>query len=195
MNEATIKEFEKLSAYWNEALAFEGRPLANGYVEDDWWRICPSSKLIEAIKRLKGSNKVLDYGAGSGWASIAAVKCGVNNILAVDTAENSAKMVGYYAKAFGVDKEITPQLIDSEWLIKEDDESYDGIICSNVLDVIPLEMMEESLANLAPNPEEGLPYGCGAKLLPKRRRCVKARLRSQRERGLRRKCPPAPIDR
>ena len=122
-------------------------------VENDWKDFSPSSKLTEALGLFK--DNVLDYGCGNGWASIIMAKNGIKNIKACDVVPNSIKLLNFYKDLFNISNEIDASLIDSNWLSKEEINKYDGVFCSNVIDVLPLEMSKEIIEGIAKVAKKG----------------------------------------
>ncbi len=121
---------------------------------DDLKGFAPSPKLFEIACSFKDKNNVLDYGCGSGWASLIMAKFGANKVTSVDVAANSIEMLNCYKKAFGVEDIIDTYVIDENWLSSQDDK-YDGLFCSNVIDVVPLEMAKEIVKNAATAVKKG----------------------------------------
>ena len=111
--------------------------------------LAPSLKLYEAVVNLNDCNKVLDYGCGNGWASIVLAHAGCKDITAVDLGENIIETVNFYTKLYDVKDSITTKVIKPCWLKRIKASSFDGLVCSNVLDVVPLETSQEILTNLA----------------------------------------------
>ena len=109
----------------------------------DYKSLAPSQKQYDAIVSFKGCSNVLDYGCGSGWASIIMAKNGVSHIDAVDVAKNAKEMVDAYSEGFKVSDKINAFAIDKDWLARQERNKYDGLFCSNVIDVIPLDMAKE----------------------------------------------------
>ena len=137
MNNKKINE--DLINFWNSALIIndeDKKEYQNN--ELDYHNLSPSIKQIKALANLKKCNNVLDYGCGTCWASIIASKSGANNITAVDMGEEIIKTAKFYIDLYHTTN-IKPLLINEDWLKEENDNNYDGLICSNVLDVIPLE--------------------------------------------------------
>jgi ribosomal protein L11 methylase PrmA len=98
--------------------------------------IVPSKKLYDAVMLLKDKENVLDYGAGSSWASISLALNGAKNITAVDLGDNIINSILFYEKAYNASGNHAYK-IDENWLKTVPSKSYDGII--NVLDVFPEE--------------------------------------------------------
>lgn len=105
--------------------------------ERDWEELAPSRKLFDAAASLGSCARMLDYGCGSGWASVIAAKHGCQDITAADMSYHAIVHTSANAKFHGVSKQIHPVKIDDAWLKSIPDHTYDGFFCSNVLDVIP----------------------------------------------------------
>ncbi len=138
------KEYQDLKAFWDQAFKISDESLKSNdeKVEEDYLKLAPSQKLCNALEVFKDHQHVLDYGAGSGWASVIMSKLGTKKITAVDLSENAVKLIKYYAKIFSIES-IDAFSIEDNWLKNEPQEKYDGFFSSNVLDVVPLEVAEE----------------------------------------------------
>ena len=123
--------------------------LTNIDPDEDYKSLAPSQKQFDALSLFDGYDHILDYGCGSGWASIIMGKSGAKHITAVDVSANSIEMAKCYAKAFKLDDVIECQFIDENWLKQQNNGVFDGFFCSNVIDVIPLDMAEEIIKESA----------------------------------------------
>ena len=138
-----------LVAFWNEAIKLpedykeEVRKATDNSVMD----IVPSQKLYDAVKELGSCKKVLDYGCGSGWGAIVAASNGCKDVLAVDLGSSITDAARFYADVLGVN--IKTEVIDENWIKNAPACSFDGLICSNVLDVVPLETAETIVKEMA----------------------------------------------
>ena len=145
-------DYLNLVEFWNNGFLLneeDKKELAKINPDEDWKSLSPSENLFNAIASFKAKNNVLDYGCGSGWASIVMAKSGVKKITAVDVASNSKDMVDCYAKAFKVEQQIKTFAIDENWLKNQKEATWDGFYCSNVIDVVPLDMAEEIIKESA----------------------------------------------
>ena len=146
-------DYKKLVEFWNQSFVISHDDKKNMKdaikTENDWKDLAPSSKLFDVLISFKDLDNVLDYGAGSGWASIIMAKSGVKHIDAVDVAKNSIEMIKFYSEIFEESDKIKPILIDETWLGKQDSNKYDGLFCSNVLDVIPYDMAKDIVKQCA----------------------------------------------
>lgn len=140
---------QNLIAFWNQALTMseENKEELKQYGESDWIELVPSGKLFDAVKELSNKKTVLDYGCGSGWATIVASKNGAQDVTAVDVIKDGIEAVKLYADAFKAN--INALYIKPDWLSKQPSETYDGIVCSNVLDVVPLDTSKEIIKELS----------------------------------------------
>lgn len=111
--------------------------------------LAPSKKLYDILASFNGLHHILDYGCGSGWASIIIAKNHARKVTAVDVSNNAIKMTDFYKKAFEVDEKINTLKIDENYLKLLDNEVFDGFYSSNVIDVIPLEMAKEIIKESA----------------------------------------------
>ena len=133
--------------FWNKAIKLEeeDKKEIENSGDKDYTKLAPSLKLYEAVKELGKCGKVLDYGCGSGWSSIIALKEGAKEVDAVDMGDNIIDAINFYAKYYGVASSLNAKKIDSNYLKSVNDATYDGIIINNVLDVIPLDITLEIL--------------------------------------------------
>ena len=142
-----------LVEFWNQnfVLSDEDRKQIMNQInpEEDYRQLAPSQKLFDVLSVFKGLSGVLDYGCGSGWASIIMAKLGVKNITAVDVASNSIEMTNCYAEAFEVKEQIKCISIDEKWLRNQKEGDYVGFFSSNVIDVVPIEMAKDIVKNSA----------------------------------------------
>lgn len=146
------KKSKDLIKFWDNAFALDDKTkeeIKKGIKDDDYLSFAPSSKLIDAASSLVSQSNVLDYGCGTGWASIIMAKKGCKNVTAVDVSPNAISALSFYSDLFKVSDYIKPITIDEEWLTSVDDNKYDGIISSNVLDVIPLEITKRIIKEFA----------------------------------------------
>lgn len=151
MTEKTAQENQTLIAFWDKAFALseedQKQMLEGG--GSDWKEIAPSEKLYQAACSLGKRNKVLDYGCGNAWASIIAAKSGCADVTAADAAPGAVQATRLYAARYGVADRVHAVCSYSNWLESVPDGTFDGLICSNVLDVVPPETAEEILRELA----------------------------------------------
>ncbi len=147
MKEQTIRDNKTLLAFWDKAFTIPeeekeaARREGAGNIED----MAPSEKLLRAVCELGACKRVLDYGCGNGWAAVAAAKSGCEDVTAADAAPNAAEAAGFIAELFDVSDRVHPVLSYDGWLASVPEGTYDGLILSNVLDVVPPETAEELL--------------------------------------------------
>ncbi len=125
-----------LRKFWNEAYKEENAPatISKNDIEI-------SDALDECLNELaKSSTSILDIGCGDGIMLLEASFFADENarLLGIDSSENAIR----YANATAINSKrsnISYKLGGLETLSKMKDGSFDGIICSNFLDVIPVE--------------------------------------------------------
>ena len=140
------KDYINLVSFWDNSFILkeeDKQELQKLNPDEDWKSLAPSEKQFNILQSFNGKNNVLDYGCGSGWASIIMAKSNVKRVVAADVSSNSIKMVDCYREVFKVSDIIHPVTISSDFLSHELDNTYDGFFSSNVIDVIPLEMAKE----------------------------------------------------
>ena len=130
-----------LLKFWDEAIKLtpEEKKEELKIEKRDYKDLAPSIKLFNAAQELGKCEYVLDYGCGSGWAAITIVKSGAKKVRAVDLGSNIIDTAKFYAELYGVGNNLDILKISPDWFETVPYEIYDGIICSNVLDVVPLE--------------------------------------------------------
>lgn len=146
------KDYIDLVAFWNNSFKIneeDKKAFANINPNEDYKRLAPSQKQYDALLTITNKENILDYGCGTGWASIIMAKNGAKKITAVDVASNSIEVVDAYAKAFNVEDNIKGIVIDENWLSNQKEETFDGFFSSNVIDVVPLEMAKDIIKNSA----------------------------------------------
>lgn len=143
MDERTERDNRTLVDFWDRVFTMTEDELAEAKKcgPGSLTELAPSQKLFEAAKLLGGRRRVLDYGCGSAWAAIIAAKSGCPSVTAADPAPGAVKAARFTAELFGAG--INCVCITNNWLRDQPPESFDGFICSNVLDVIPPETAEE----------------------------------------------------
>jgi len=147
----TMKDNQALIGFWDKAfsLSEEQKAEARKQAAEDWQELAPSEKLFKAACSLGQKKKVLDYGCGDGWAGIIAAKSGCTDVTAVDAAPGAVQAARFCTEVYGVDEHVHAVCGSADWLESIDSDTYDGLICSNVLDVIPSETAETILRESA----------------------------------------------
>lgn len=150
MNEKTKQDNRTLIDFWSGALSVPKEEMEAALGEGlSVEQLAPSEKLVEAAKTLGSRKKVLDYGCGHGWAGIIAAKSGSLSVILADPAPGAAAAAEAFAKLFGAEERAHAECIPTDWLMTEPENSFDGVFCSNVLDVVPPETADEIISGLA----------------------------------------------
>ena len=138
---------DDLQKFWDLAIA-----LPEDYKQElleakdlDYRNFAPNEKFAIAASELGDCQNVLDYGCGSGWASLIIAKSGKAQVKAVDLGVKIIDSAKFFARIFDLEGKMNPEVIDQDWLKKVPDNSHDGFFSSNVFDVIPLETTKEIL--------------------------------------------------
>ena len=145
MRRTAEEDNRELLAFWDAAF----RSHTEEETLEDWHEIAPSRKLFDAAASLGTKNRVLDLGCGSGWASIIAAKSGCPNVTAADAAEGAAEAAFEEMKRYGVSAQVRVCHLQEDSLRAIPAGSFDGVFCSNVLDVVPPETAEELISEMA----------------------------------------------
>ncbi len=137
--------------FWDKsfALSVEQSTDAQHQKPKNWQEIAPCEKLFWAACSLGNKKKVLDYGCGNAWAGIIAAKSGCADVTAVDAAPGAVRAAQIFAEVYGVRERVHVECGTSGWLRSVQSGIFDGLICSNVLDVIPPETAETILEQSA----------------------------------------------
>ena len=151
MPDRTEKDNRDLIGFWDKAFALseEQRAEAKKQGAEDWRELAPSEKLFRAACFLGQKKKVLDFGCGDAWASIIAAKSGCEDVTAVDAAPGAVRAARFYTEVYGVEERVHAVRGAAGWLAGVPSGTFDGMICSNVLDVIPPETAETILRESA----------------------------------------------
>ncbi|MBQ4425264.1 MAG: methyltransferase domain-containing protein [Lachnospiraceae bacterium] len=151
MTEKDRQDNQTLLDFWDKAFALseEDKAEAASWDPESWKELAPVEKLFRAAASLGQKKKVLDYGCGNGWAAIIAAKSGCPNVTAADAAPGAVRAAQFTASLCGLADQIKIHAVSPDWLKNIPAETYDGFICSNVLDVIPPETAEEILREAA----------------------------------------------
>ena len=148
-----MKDIKKVNSelveFWNTAIALpeDYKKEVKASNDNSVMDLVPAQKLFDAVRELGSCNKVLDYGCGSGWGALVAASSGCKDALAVDLGANIIDAVKFYAEVLGL--KVNTKVIDENWLKTVPDNTFDGVVCSNVLDVLPLETSREIVKELA----------------------------------------------
>ena len=151
MDEKTHRDNRNLIEFWDKVftLSDEDREEARKEGAEIWKELAPSEKLFRAAASLANRKKILDYGCGNAWAALIAAKSGCPDVTAADMAPSAVRAAEFLASVCEAEKQVHAVTIDPDWLENIPAGTYDGLICSNVLDVVPPETAEVILRELA----------------------------------------------
>ncbi len=149
MNIKDLRDNQNLIDFWNKAygLSDEDKKQISDSGVDGWKSMAPSEKLFQAAASLGSCTKVLDYGCGSAWAAIIAAKSGCKDVAAVDVSNGPLLAASFHASVY--DAKVDLMKVSTSWLGGVPSETYDGLICSNVLDVVPQETAQDLIHQFA----------------------------------------------
>ena len=148
-----MKDIKKVNSelveFWNEAIKLpeDYKEEVKNSSDNSVMDLVPSQKLFDAVKELGSCKKVLDYGCGSGWGAFVAAHSGCKDVLAVDLGQDIIDSLRFYADVLKLD--VKSEVVDENWIKNAPSMTYDGLICSNVLDVVPLETAEIIIKEMA----------------------------------------------
>ena len=146
------EDYKNLIAHWDAAFRMTEEEKRQTMTEEEaaeFMQLAPSPKLASAAAELAGCENALDYGCGNGWAGIIAARSGCKCVTCADPAPNACETAACLAKLFRAEESVHTVCVTEDWLAGVPEGSYDGIFCSNVLDVVPPEMSDEIIKNLA----------------------------------------------
>ena len=150
MEDKVLKDNQTLREFWNSVFVLSDEDKEEAGKDPDGWKDnAPSEKLFHAAESLGTRKKVLDYGCGGAWAGIIAAKSGCPDVTAVDVSEGPVKMAKFFSGLYGTDEALHISCVSPEWLSTVPEKTYDGLICSNVLDVIPAVTAKEIIKEMA----------------------------------------------
>ncbi len=148
-----MKDIKKVNSdlveFWNEAIKLpeDYKEQVKNSSDNSVMDLVPAQKLFDAVKELGSCKKVLDYGCGSGWGAFVAASSGCDDVLAVDLGQDIIDSLRFYAEVLKLD--VKGEVIDENWIKSAPSMTYDGLVCSNVLDVVPLETAEMIIKEMA----------------------------------------------
>lgn len=136
--ENTMKEYQAALTFWNDYFKNEKSEILQGISVG-------CTYLENKLKELVCVHKVLDFGCGTGWASLYLKQIGCKDVTGVDQAANAIDIATETAKINGFTDGIT--FIKGNETFFDDVKSniYDGFFSSNTFDVIPTEITNNIL--------------------------------------------------
>ena len=151
MLDKTEKDNQTLIGFWDKAFALSEEQQAEmrNQSPESWKELAPCEKLFRAAGSLGQKKKVLDYGCGDAWAGIIAAKNGCADVTAADAAPGAVRAARLAAEVCGVEEYVHVVCGAADWLRSIPSGTFDGLICSNVLDVVPPETAETILRESA----------------------------------------------
>ena len=118
--------------------------------EKDWKELASSEKLRDVIiEQLSNKAKVLDYGCAEGWAGISLRKSGCKDVTCVDVVENAIKLTEFFEEIFDIREGFKAECVSSDWIKETAVDVYDGVFCSNVIDVLPEDVASVIIENIS----------------------------------------------
>lgn len=136
-----MKEYKEALTFWNNYFK-EEKPekLQNTTI---------GCTYLEAkLKELATAHKILDFGCGTGWASLYLKQIGCEDITGVDQAINAIDTATQTAIISGVTDGITFIKGDESYFDNVKNNTYDGFFSSNTLDVIPMDVTSTILTQV-----------------------------------------------
>jgi SAM-dependent methyltransferase len=128
-----MKEYEAALTFWNDYFK-EKKP-------EDLQEISLGCAFLEdKLRELARVHKVIDFGCGSGWASLYLKQIGCEDVTGVDQAANAIDIAAETAKINGITDGITFMKGDQTFLDNIESSVYEGFFSSNTFDVIPTEV-------------------------------------------------------
>jgi SAM-dependent methyltransferase len=135
---------QKLISFWNNQFEKLEAQVIN---KDD---LSIDNPLDQGLKMLGDScQNVLDFGCGSGYGLFLAALSGkqIKYGLGIDTSNNAIRFCQETSEKSNL-KHLDFIVSDDAYLEKLEPASFDGVICSNVLDVVPYQTSERMIQRL-----------------------------------------------
>jgi SAM-dependent methyltransferase len=160
VNQNVSSAYDDVVQFWNRAFEMSETEKDQFTQEFDpengWKELAPSEKLRDIlVENLSDCQNVLDYGCGEGWAGIALSKTGCENVTCVDVSENAVKFAAFLGHICGAGTGFQTECVSPYWIEKAKEDSFDGVFCSNVVDVLPSDIAEDIIKNIARIAEKG----------------------------------------
>jgi cyclopropane fatty-acyl-phospholipid synthase-like methyltransferase len=136
-----MKEYQAALTFWNDFFKKEkpeklhGASLGCTYLEDK-------------LKELVDVHRVLDFGCGTGWASLYLKQIGCEDVTGVDQAANAIDIATETARINGFTDGVTFIKGDDTYFDNVKCNVYDGFFSSNTFDVIPTEVTTRILTQV-----------------------------------------------
>lgn len=130
-----MKEYEAALTFWN-----------NYFTEQKAEKLEEASIgfgcafLEEKLKELATLHHVLDFGCGTGWASLYLKQMGCNQVTGIDQAANAIQIAQETAELSELTEGLSFINSDENYLMNLEDNTYDGFFTSNTIDVIPTQI-------------------------------------------------------
>ncbi len=146
--------YEGAKKFWDQAFEMDEKEMEEykkeADVQNGWKELAPAEKLRDVIvEHLAGRSKVLDYGCGEGWAGITLSKSGCKDVTCVDVVENAIVLTNFFKEIYGIKSGFKAECVSDNWIIESPTNVYDGIFCSNVIDVLPSDIAGNIIENIA----------------------------------------------
>lgn len=136
-----MKEYQAALTFWNDFFK-EDKP-------EKLQEATVGCAYLEAkLKELASAHRVLDFGCGTGWASLYLKQIGCEDITGVDQAINAIDTATQTAIMNGFTDGITFIQGDERYLDNVKNDTYDGFFSSNTLDVIPADITAKILTQV-----------------------------------------------
>lgn len=108
------------------------------------------------LKMLAGHKRVLDFGCGSGWASLIMAKLGCPGVTGVDTSEKAIEVCRESSIMSGT--ESSTEFICGNETVLDGCVKFDACFSSNTLDVVPEETCISIISRVSDALEPGSPF-------------------------------------
>lgn len=140
-----MREYEGSRDYWNRY--FHGLRVSEqeqDQSEEEENLDSVGSELVETkLRQLAATEKVLDFGCGSGWATLLMAAQKKGQIFGVDYAEEAVEWASEFAKKNDLSEYAKFLAVDSDWVYSVEDDTYDSFFSSNCFDIMPTDTAKE----------------------------------------------------
>ena len=101
--------------FWNTTLVMseeDKKEIKASADENNYVEFAPADKLVKVLDNLIAADKILDYGCGSGWASLILAKKGAKYVKGVDTSTSGIEAGKFLLETYNVKEKVDLEVID-----------------------------------------------------------------------------------
>ena len=133
-----MNEYQAALTYWDEVFKTHDVEKLEG-------AFLGCEVLENKLKELALLHKILDFGCGTGWASLFLAQVGCASVVGVDQSNNAINIASDNAKLNNLSSQLQFICADEHYFDSVYDNTFKGFFSSNTLDVIPFDFAEKIL--------------------------------------------------